>query len=134
MEENKYYIPALNELVYGMDIEIKNTRDKFFMEAVEIDNWFKTTVNFGVLGNFENLQKLVSDKQLRIKYFNIKDIEKCGFTKGGRNFYNRDKIEVDIEEFPWLTIYDNTVYACVFRGKVVNKTEFEKILKMIEEV
>lgn len=66
-EKVLYKTPKLEELSYGTKVQVFNTRNKFFAEGWLLDTWHEATLGFGVLGNFENLHKLILDKQIRIK-------------------------------------------------------------------
>lgn len=60
-EKVLYRTPKLEELSYGDKVEVFNP------PTSDIDTWIEMQLGFGILGNFENLQKLILDKQIRIK-------------------------------------------------------------------
>lgn len=66
-EKSIYRTPRLEELSYGTLVEIFSDSDKFFTKEWELHTWNEITLGFGVLGDFKNLQKLILDKQIRVK-------------------------------------------------------------------
>jgi formyltetrahydrofolate hydrolase len=144
MEENKYYTPELGELYFGFSFEVYNSNDRYFFEGAE--GWYKASMDFGVLGNLINLQRLILDKQVRVPYLTKEDIEAEGFKKVGDQFESiktylgigtgDDKklcIYFDEEDYMvdiWYRSNRGDLYT-KFEGVIKNKSEFRKILKMI---
>lgn len=83
---NKYYIPELEELNFLFEFEIYNSKEKYFFETFP-EGWYKTSIGYGVLGNLENLTKLILDKQIRVKVLDKQDIESLGF-----NFLEKESL------------------------------------------
>lgn len=143
--EQKYYTPSIEEIYFGFEFEVYNSKEKFFFEAE--DGWYKTTQDFGVLGNITNIQRLLLDKQIRVKCLDKDDIESLGFRQGRLypdkyasdwtwTYFHKDEIEISFYKDPLQKVdisngksYDEC--ETYFQGIIKNKSELKKILKMI---
>ena len=76
-EENKYYIPTIEEFHVGFECEFYNSKDKhFYFEAP--DGWIKTMIGENLyLREFTNQYQLLKENLFRVKYLNKEDIESC---------------------------------------------------------
>lgn len=144
MEENKYYVPEIEEFCLGFEYE----------ERSIFKGWYKT--RFGDSnGEYNNeLSECywnISRNNIRVKYLDKEDIEevlKRPQLKGdewewnfqllienSEDFYEFD-YDYEIKELiieKWKSNGDGryNVYT-IFRGKIKNKTEFVKLLKQLE--
>jgi hypothetical protein len=143
MEDNKYYTPELDEISSDFEFEVYNSKDRFFFEGAE--GWYKTKMDYGVLGNLANLHRLILDKQIRVKVLDEKDIRDEGFELVDEGeyqvdaYYSKkvDKVQSVIEyrvrlwSDSWVNIWSKDTGSPYFGGTIKNKSEFKKILKMI---
>jgi len=131
----------------GFEFEVYNSRDKFFFETNE--GWYKTTMDFGVLGYMSNLYRLILDKQVRVKYLDKEDIESMGWeikNKKWRTDKNicAEKINSKDPERPhclWFICSDNMLIidngqsfedeTTFFRGIIKNKSELKKLMQQL---
>jgi hypothetical protein len=157
MEENKYYIPKIEEFHVGFEYEVfqkgdtENNGFLTFMPVETEDKWFKFKFPDSYVGYRLDL---LFKQQLRVKYLDKSDIESCGFTKEcvihgdsedfvdgfEKNLDETDSIVIhSLEENNYL-IYKTHVYnrdsgnwdqINLFRGTINNLLEFKQVLKMI---
>lgn len=132
MEENKYYKPSLDELHIGFEFErlIKMKGGTMVPIEERCEVWDKEIINQ------HNLVQILTEwpNIIRVKYLDSEDIKSLGFTSdpsGERYFeFKWYQLYVDIHQDFNITIYnDNPII--VFQGRVKNKSELKRILKMI---
>lgn len=157
MEEG-FYVPQLEEIYFGFEFEVYNSRKYFFFEAAE--GWRKTSIDYGVLGNIANIHKLILEKQIRVKYLNKKDIKSLGWEHSpnddGEEYPNlHDKhgyslgFSIDKQLTPLNTAFIlhyfsdhyliiDSIFNCgsgreqmLFRGYIKNKSELKKVMQML---
>lgn len=131
MEENKYYIPDINEFHVGFEYEWKR---------IDSDHWDYGIIKEGA--QIDDINVFVYD--LRVKYLDRKDIESLGWSwnekynhfelkdyrLSGQIQYQNITIERHCEDYPmgehqqWDEI--------LFNGKIKNKSEFIKVMQMCQ--
>jgi hypothetical protein len=143
-EENKYYIPEIEEFHVGFECEFYNSKDKhFYFEAP--DGWIKTMIGENLyLREFTNQYQLLKENLFRVKYLNKEDIESClsnlldfkiinfeddnfieyEFSKGGMEYSGLYTISDRI-----FSVYEND--ECLFRGEIKNKSELKILMKQL---
>ena len=159
MMENKYYVPEIEEFCVGFECEwqpkIRNeTWNKQICDVDLVNIAYDAFEHADYEESFE--------EQFRVKYLDQEDIEECGFVyKGKDTAHNFIKPigEVELEDgcccdyllyirfrpnlnnlrIIKVNHHDSTTdipidvkTECIFSGKIKNKTEFKKILKMLE--
>ncbi len=157
--ENKYYTPSLKEFHFGFEFEFFNSIHHLCYPDVEQNVWYSTTMPItGIISNLADLQKLISDKQLRVKHLDRDDCESLGWqiteepkdSEGefkAKKFnpidlYNHFELHFDLFDNiakiechyqPELVgkVTGNTESYTVFEGTVNNKSEFRKLMQMI---
>jgi len=140
MEDNKYYIPSINEFFIG-----------FKYERLIIDNWKSftmTDVPLFIDTNAKVLKELLEDKWIRVKYLDKEDIESLGFVLND----NRGMSENYGYEFtkstdkPFKKGFNLIFYwpnsnrlaitrlanSYLFDGKIKNISELRKLLKQLD--
>jgi hypothetical protein len=136
-----YYTPELSEFYLGFEFEVLNTKGKMYIPNYDEGVWVITKVDLGVLGDLSNLQKLILEKQIRVRVLNEHDIYELGFELKYeeennpnkmyflgkhsliRNNHNRCIITVRSDERQ----EDCTGYA----GVIKNKSELKRILQQL---
>lgn len=143
MEENKYYIPEIEEFCVGFEFEQFDTWG----------SWRKFTLTEDLLNQRDIPIGSGNERQrywnnTRVKYLDKEDILESVFILTGKpknkfyfrteddrygitlrdNFYENGLSNVHIYEFRGEGI------DTLFRGKIKNKTEFIKLLKQLEIV
>ena len=130
----KYYTPTIEEFHVGFEYEINNPchqGDTYYEEEV-----ISRTNIESVLKNWKHFQ------EYRVKYLDQEDIESLGFVYTETDKYNPHGVkhtyikttsygEVEIRHYPdtyHISIDDGNT---LFSGKVKNKSELKRILKMI---
>ena len=119
METNKYYTPSIEEFHVGFELEIKTH---------ELRPWEKHTWIPG------DQAKSVSNylDQIRVKYLDSEDIESLGFMQNSLYSHTKEDwvIEVNTND-----LNDTLGIYCVsdlrFKGRIKNKSELKRVLKMI---
>lgn len=84
IEESKYYTPKLEELNSEFEFELYSCEKG--IKFHEIDGWYPSKIDFGVLGELKNLAKLLFDDYIRVKILDEKDILECGW-----ELFSKDK-------------------------------------------
>jgi hypothetical protein len=129
MEDNKYYTPELGEISSDFEFEVYNSKDRFFFEGAE--GWYKTKMDYGVLGNLPNLQRLILDKQIRVQVLNKENIEAEGFKRDSGDYdFIKDQYQIELIDGK-VYITDQFGARDLFFGVIKNRSELRKILKMI---
>ena len=136
MEENKYYVPEIDEFYVGFEFEEwENT-------AFTNEEWIAKKIDY-----FTNLEYVCIpeiDKHLedyvlgtslfRVKYLDKEDLIELGFKPdpSGERYYefNEYQLYVDIHPDFNITIYNDDPII-IFRGSIKNKSELIKVLKML---
>ncbi len=135
----KYYTPTIDDLHVGFEYEISDPGGTTFEK--------RTIISPEELsGMIMYIDDDSRDCDVRAKYIDQEDIEECGFKHIGSGWYEKhyDKFEESIN--PWFFIRirkwkdqeldiwgvrDEDDKSLLFRGKIKNKSELKKILKMV---
>lgn len=151
--EEKYYTPKLEEFHVGFEYEVYNNPEKYFLGGDE--KWMPQIHSYGILSDILHLHKLISDKQIRVKFLNGADIESLGFRKqlipdvffdddelidGFRLTINEStsifvNLENNILQIARQDIYNqdygNWTATMLFEGVIKNKSELKKLLTQL---
>lgn len=141
--ENKYYQPELEELILGMDLEIET------MLGRKVGCFPDILLLNEELNQFKDYFSKAAHADLYVKYLDKEDIESCNWIYTGRSVDIWFQKEGEFEMSSWTAykvimhygLHDQRlhVYAddpgspdyTLFRGIVKNKSEFQKVMKMI---
>jgi hypothetical protein len=129
--ENKYYTPKLGEFFQGFEYQVLRN-----------NNWEKEDLLYSnkyiKVHGFSYLDSLIQGNKVRVKYLDSEDIESLGWklmdnpSTIGFHFikdYNRIWLNAEnIDNYCKIAKGLNIV----FQGIIKNKSEFIKVLKMIE--
>lgn len=145
MEENKYYTPSIEEFYVGFEYEELDW-DEFSREFGENSTHsFKEREWLEYL-NLKAMAKHLEThpNEIRVKYLDKEDIESFEFKSCGQlgipygigdGYLTPDEefCMIDHKKDNWYTISKKNkpnIYTNVFAGKIKNKSELAKILKM----
>ncbi len=150
--EDKFYCPDISEFHSGFRFQTLNSKGLLYYESMPENEWVDNGMDFGILGDINNIQRLLLSKQIRVKYLSKSDIEDLGwefidktqgtannlyFEKVVKNYLNENEIvklyflPEGIEvEWCWNVIVTGKRERN-FQGRIKNKSEFKKILTMI---
>ena len=151
MEENKYYTPTIEEFHVGFEYEHKERfLDGTVKTQEDFDNskWVKQTCDSGIMYIERALSGRNSKNGLcgvRVKYLDQEDIESLGFELEESNkketIYRRscDNLMTEKEVQIWVDKEFDYIDICNLRdkedynfmGKIKNKSELKRVLKMI---
>lgn len=131
--ENKYYTPTIEEFHVGFEYEMNYGYNEWSYEFTPYD--------FGTISDF------IAEDKCRVKYLDREDIESLGFElfdttkkdeiyfRASDNLMTEQEIRLWVsKEFNYIEINDvkeKTGCEGLFRGKIKNKSELKKVLKMI---
>jgi len=132
MEDNKYYIPSIEEFHVGFEYEI-------VLPQWEIQE-FRSTI-MGVNEDLYAIEKCLKLNRIRVKYLYKEDIESLGFEETiddteGNTWYKKDRIKLCFVEGLNFNIeicdnYASKLNDTIFKGIVKNKSELKKLLKQL---
>ena len=71
-----YYTPHISEMYFGFQFEVLNSKEHYFFEGA--DGWHNASMDYGILGNMQNIHRLILDKQIRVKTLEEIDIKNLG--------------------------------------------------------
>ena len=127
MEENKYYIPTIEEF---------NT--KLIHEMFTVGNWFEIIST----NHFDNFEKALKEDRIRVKYLDKEDIESLGYSftaeKCGKNVFGNSELNVTTI---WISLNNEIVEiievtpgfrTLLFKGRIKNKSELKVLFKQLE--
>ncbi len=130
--KNKYYTPDISEFNTDLEFELLNNINIFHIPTLEIGKWVNCKMEFGILGDILNIQKLILDKQIRVKFLDREDIESLGWNFVGDKDNNRFHFnDEDIDKS--VLIHETGVISVStrrtrFSGYLKNKSELKKIM------
>jgi hypothetical protein len=143
MEENKYYIPEIEELYIGLDCEIYGQNTNKLIRNI---SWHPVKVWYGPeiskLVGILQCNKLIKTHHIRLKYLDREDIESLGFdldqkTKDGYcfiygNMFSGDYI-LTTKDFKTIDITNmiGNKNDISFSGIIKNKSELKKLMKQL---
>jgi hypothetical protein len=136
-----YYAPSTEDFYYGFEFEVYNDPHKYCIEG-QSEGWKQISMGMGGLGNIINIQKLILDKQIRVKFLDAQDILDLGYNATFSGYCIKDRIfiqHVPVSEFnniPSIRIYKSSTLRGgfdreYFVGTVKNKSELKKIISQI---
>ena len=143
-KDNKFYVPDISEFHVGFEFEYFCESGKLLNIDSNISEW-KTCVcdadwMLSILDDYEHDYDNIH-KEFRVKHLDREDIESLGFITvaktpqeyGGIAYLRDDFILVHSEKAGEVSILeakgDGTLFK--FIGKIKNKSELKKVLKMI---
>jgi hypothetical protein len=147
MEENKYYVPTLEEFHPGFSYEAYNSNEWFFAEAGS--GWFKQTWEPrrpALEMQAVNIEYAIRKGWIKVKFLDNEDIGAEGFDEefneyGDVIFFDKNTFRLVINPDKSITIKESYKYIrrgnnyigfnTLFEGEIKNKSEFQRILKMI---
>lgn len=140
MELDKYYTPEIEEFHIGFKYEYKSD---FYMEILNktSGDWRKEECYFLVDSDGESelndIEKLIQNKNIRVKYLDKEDIESLGFKKISNNWWSTNlysdghqllKINNNYE----ISYGRHEVRDILFSGNIKNKSELKKLMKQLK--
>ena len=160
--DNKYYTPELKEFHIGFEYEFhgmttgglvfmdfKNNKSSTVHEPTN-KVWNKEIVNLDLMysRSLSDIDKLIIDKKIRVKYLDKKDIESQGYIhkKYKQDEYSEMRIYIgkkfEVQFFGWDISVENKhlrgridIYLQdepFFRGTVKNISKFKEVLETIK--
>lgn len=159
IENIKYYTPEIEEFYIGFEFEEEFNNSNWTKMVKPIgDNyeWVKLTLDTS--HSISRITSKIKKAKIRVKYLDEQDILDLGFTKdkkyyeagiiGHNEFIRVDGNNNNIVKIQTYWRYSkneredlirvfkgtkyNYPYSEIFRGKIKNKTEFKKLLKMLD--
>ena len=148
--ENKYYTPSIEEFFVGFECE--------WQSKIRQESWNKQICDVDLINiaydSFEHSDiEEPFNEQFRVKYLDSSDIEELGFNYKDKKLISTNysflkelnknevcKIDVywqmqKIERENLVRIYKGNKYEFpyteIFRGNIKNKSEFKKVLNML---
>jgi hypothetical protein len=123
-EESNYYTPNIEEFHVGFEYEALHSKDWYLAEAPY--GWINKEVNL-VNNNLVLFYSAIDKGWIRVKHLDREDIESLEID---------DSVHIEFYEFvsenePNIIIKPKSIYNPFFKGKIKNKSELKKILKMI---
>ena len=124
--ENKYYTPTIEEFHVGFEYEVYEDYD-----VLSEKSWHKETYPSDTASKF-----YINEGLLRVKYLDLEDIESLGFesTKPLWYQYHNDRymiVDLSNKGDNMYSITEKRDDTYLFYGKIKNKSELKKVLKMI---
>jgi len=139
-EDNKYYIPTIDEFHVGFEYE------RLDLDGIhnEIFNVIKNSNEYNL---DDSLQSLITMKHVRVKYLDRDDIEELGWEYIGKldayihKFeYNTDTTTNKVDNIMALRYEDNDTRIIIatnkydhyrFVGTIKNKSELKRLMKQL---
>lgn len=150
MEENKYYVPEIEEFCVGFEYEALekappyNPNIMYLMSPLEEDTWFKFKFPDPYVG--WNVLKILK-REVRVKKLDKEDILESPFILTGKPTDNKLYFRTEDNRYG-ITLRDSFyedglsnvhIYefrgegaGTIFCGKIKNKMEFKKLLRQLE--
>lgn len=139
MEDNKYYIPNIEEFYVGFEFEYRNSKAKYIKS-----NDFSYTLMEIDSDCINNLKSDLQNNQIRVKYLDKEDIEELEFKEwippyamiaGWKTYINQNESFIINFKDNMVNIhYNNFIMGdneCIFKGRLKNKSELKKLLKQL---
>lgn len=120
MEENKYYLPEIEEFHVGFEYEVEDLHDNLVDKMWRKEECYDVPVF---------LREWIQQGEVRVKQLDGEDIESLGFIQEGQVSFIKNNWY--IEWMPGDTLDVFCVSDCRFKGTIKNKSELKKVLKMI---
>lgn len=143
-EENKFYVPQIEEFHVGFEYETSTYILNQTMETRPPVEWYKSKykVNDNTF-DLDMMEKFLKDDLMfRVKYLDKEDIEDLGFEEIELNLYKYKEKYDNYSDYYWHISKDNntiTIHNCkdyddrvtIFRGNIKNKSELKTLLKQL---
>ena len=136
MEENKYYVPGIDEFFVGLEFEEWEnpafTNEEWIAKKIE----YFTDLEYVCIPEVDkHLENYVLGTSLfRVKYLDSEDIGNLGLIKdpSGERYFelNGYQLYIGMHSKYNITIY-NDDEIITFQGYIRNKSELQQVLKMI---
>ena len=144
--EAKYYTPEISEFFVGFEYEYR-----FFTHSEWESSIFESEVGEIECNPFDNIEYLLQEKNIRVKYLDSEDIESLGFEKSlknqwiGWNDYYSGNVSGEYGYFLYVTLHvprlynksnkleDNLFKIIVHRYYVSNEDETTNIEEKLEQ-
>jgi len=135
MEDNKYYIPTINEFYVGFEYEVLDK--EFWIKKDDFSNSYDYEDSC-----FYGLLKDLDKGNIRVKYLDKEDIESLGFNNYKEPMGEYDhtwsygnskepKLKVWFNNpIPVVRVY-NSFPSIAFQGIVKNKSELKKLMQQL---
>lgn len=148
-QENKYYTPDISEFHVGFEYELYTYTDR---SMDWVDTVFEGicakksngTYKFSV----EELEELIKNEDIKVKFLDQEDIESLGFAAVGSRYTKLLPVEEDSKinrRELWIDVLGENTYKIyefnhegfsggeevLFKGTIKNKSEFKRILKQL---
>lgn len=141
---DKYYVPTIEEFHVGFEYEFYNDMfniESYWSKEIVTNNFKLNDLGYGL--------NIINSKYIRVKYLDIDDINKLGWTAFGRDAW-KETFEhlqegctfrlIDIENDDWELYYNNIELIeifdwkskCVFSGSIKNKSELKVLMKQLD--
>lgn len=139
MENNKYYVPEIEEFHVGFEYEYNHLSYNFgFLNSTK-GKWVKMTYTAGVGQDGESehldIEDSIEKKEIRVKTLHREDIESEGWKQSIITredlFIFDSRYTLRIEDY--LIVILNSILGNekLFQGTIKNKSELRKIMKML---
>lgn len=148
--ENKYYTPEIEEFHVGFEFEVLNNEGKFYIPGLAKNEWSSIESNFGIFTSVEKIQRLILDKQIRVKHLDREDIESLGWHKHQKTYFSFENKKIEnhsnehflndklvLSDSYFLEITDSCIiiqdydYEVIFKGTIKNKSELRKLMHQL---
>ena len=143
MNENKYYIPTIDEFHVGFEYERLTPRPI----ATESEFWDELQMSINFL-SLDDIDDEIIENEIRVKYLDKDDIESFGFIKNDLNmqqiytdFFNMNKdcvknkcpyrLYIDYDSHLIMIKYPLSDGQILFNGTIKNKSELKTLLKQL---
>ncbi len=134
-EEQKYYVPEIEEFRFGFEYEIFEDFDHLPKKQ-----WHKQV--YGENGTNPENMDFVSENRLkdfRVPFLSHQDIEECGWGNyaAPQGEYDHTWTKGNYELKSWFnnevpTVRISQQRVMIFHGKIKNKNELQSVMKMLE--
>lgn len=147
MTENKYYVPSIEEFCVGFEFEKYDERVAVYAGEGST-NWHKHTYDLRSI-RLSQLPSHLFEKTIRTKYLDEDDVKELGWEHLWNNYYSLKTVPAGLAPFKYviLSIYNqNCIIAAYienprmydeqnenkrFNGRIKNKSELKKVMKML---
>jgi len=144
LKDNKYYTPSIEEFHVGFEYEMKpwkkGGKDSDRLEWIKennLTNW--NLIYTDDVNPIFELEELIENDWIRVKYLNKEDIESLGFipNKEVKYYYKKDNYQISYrEENHYIQVWKNEeTYSTSSKRKVPwNHVIFDGYIKNISEL
>lgn len=124
-ENNKYYIPTIEEFHVEFEYEIMVpeaklwSKETFYLNKSHID-----------MIKYVNIQDEYTKNKIRVKYLDREDIESLGFKLQPSLLFKKGNIFISFGHEKYIQI--NNAKDVFFQGIIKNKSELKRLLKQLK--